>query len=197
MGWFPFLFYSSSWVSGVDDTRLGSMALSIFAIISLLAGFVIPLVYPLMKRFLYQCHIWALSLLFFGILFLSTIMFSSVEYKIAVICCIGISWSVTLWVPFSLIGEYLNSTPGGTYEVLNNDEIEDNVSNKQLNAGVILGIHNMYICIPQFLSTFISMIVFSVIEKDSFGWAIRMGSISMIIAGYLAWNITDVESKRE
>lgn len=45
--------------------------------------------------------------------------------------------------------------------------LEDNDNNNDLDggmAGIYLGIHNIFATIPQFLATFVSMVVFSVLE---------------------------------
>jgi solute carrier family 45, member 1/2/4 len=193
MGWFPFLFYSSSWVSGSTDTRLGSLALSINAIVSLVAGFTIPIIYQNTKMFT-QAHIWAASMWIFSTLVLSTLFYSSQAYLMVVISTIGISWACALWIPFSLIGEYVNVYTNGDYHLL---EDADHLEILDVKPGIVLGIHNVYICLPQFFSTLLSMSIFAWVEHDAFGWAIRVGGISMILAGFLALKTSQVNSKHD
>ena len=98
MGWFPFLFYSSSWASNLDesrggDVREGSFALMLFSIISVVAGFVIPVIqvwmdYPLAK-------IWAVSLWGFAIATLSSLFISFESYPTCIIASLGICWGKT------------------------------------------------------------------------------------------------------
>ncbi|KAI8824510.1 major facilitator superfamily domain-containing protein [Fimicolochytrium jonesii] len=92
-------------------------------------------------------------------------------------------------------------------------------STESLEAGMVLGIHNIYIVIPQFFSTFMCSVVFTVfhlIEKrnapgdkagdkavdvlgdlqpdpyDSVGWVLRIGAASGIIAGFVALRVKEV-----
>lgn len=57
------------------------------------------------------------------------------------------------------------------------------------DKGTILGIHNMFICLPQLLSTLISYMVFRVVGEDQgsdpFGWAIRVGSIFSLVGAFM------------
>lgn len=67
------------------------------------------------------------------------------------------------------------------------------------SAGVLLGIHNMYIVLPQFLVTFFSSIIFHFLEKgtpedgeassDAIGVVLRFGAIMAGIAAYLSTRI--------
>ena len=62
-------------------------------------------------------------------------------------------------------------------------------------AGTLLGIHNMYIVLPQFLVNIISSIVFAVFEgttshenadADSIGFVLRFGGLMAVVAGFLS-----------
>ncbi|KAI8360833.1 major facilitator superfamily domain-containing protein [Blakeslea trispora] len=61
-------------------------------------------------------------------------------------------------------------------------------------AGVLLGIHNMYIVLPQFLVTFFSSIVFRMLENDegstdTIGFILRVGAVMAGIAGFISLRI--------
>ncbi|KAG1193406.1 hypothetical protein G6F35_013507 [Rhizopus arrhizus] len=64
-------------------------------------------------------------------------------------------------------------------------------------AGVLLGIHNMYIVLPQFLVTFFSSLIFRLLENnqgqetptDTIGVILRIGAIMAAIAGFLSLKI--------
>jgi hypothetical protein len=105
-----------------------------------------------------------------------------------------------------LIGQQL-SIPQEEYTRL--DENEDELlpapvtrnavtRSSESNPGIILGIHNVYICIPQFISTIISALTFLIFKEDSFGWAISVGSIASVVAGFYALRAQDdVNTKDE
>ncbi|RKP25287.1 hypothetical protein SYNPS1DRAFT_15876, partial [Syncephalis pseudoplumigaleata] len=60
-------------------------------------------------------------------------------------------------------------------------------------AGEILGIHNVYVVIPQFVSTFASSILFALFDHfappAAIGWILRLGGISVLWAAYLSTKI--------
>lgn len=61
-------------------------------------------------------------------------------------------------------------------------------------AGVLLGIHNMYIVLPQFLVTFFSSIVFRILESsegstDTIGIILRVGAVMAGVAGFISLKI--------
>lgn len=105
----------------------------------------------------------------------------------------GISWAIVLWIPFSLVGEYVSyeddqrnnkkdgtsstviattNTATNTYGSNDNNNIADSSSSSQLernqqpqdefDAGMILGVHNMYIVFPQFAVAIISSFIFAI-----------------------------------
>ncbi|OZJ02208.1 hypothetical protein BZG36_04713 [Bifiguratus adelaidae] len=146
MGWFPFLFYSSTWISHLymsthpmdspdawtQGTRQGSLALLYFAIISLVSGLLLPLMTP---RLISLKSIFSCSLMFFAVtLTLGAILTSTVAGGKLVIASLGIPWSVALWVPFGLIGAYLQqptqphlspNNGGGIVIVPERDHVDD------------------------------------------------------------------------
>eukprot|EP00833_Pecoramyces_ruminatium_P010983 jgi/Orpsp1_1/1185015/evm.model.c7180000091967.1 len=225
IGWFPFLFYTTSWInyiffknnssSSIDNinnddeaTRTGSFALLIYSIISLLASFVLPSIKSIYDNLkssntdpqAFYRKVWIFSEIFLAIVFFSTIIVCKVWQAIVIISLCGVSWAVSMWVPFALIGEYL--------EIFNNnqdsknDDEEENTENK-LSSGIILGIHNMYVVLPQFVVTFLSSIFFALVKLmeiqednfDSFGWVLRFGGIGAIISTFLIPKI-DFKIKR-
>ena len=95
IGWFPFLFYSSSWASkfgdeGNDDVREGSFALLLFAVVSVIAGFIVPFIQNLASFPL--ARIWATSLWGFSIVILSSLFVSWDDYPTFVVASLGICW---------------------------------------------------------------------------------------------------------
>lgn len=210
----------------------------------------------------------------FCICMLSTILVSDVVAAAVVIGLCGISWAISMWAPFSLLGEYIShqeaisqrtrdhsfvqhsqmmasslSLGGGivgtephllyqhptaqddsddeAIEMLrvkesrrtsqgegsgSTDQNEGNEDEEQLlpeisndassppppAAGVLLGIHNMYIVLPQFLVTFLSSFIFRLLERrpelnetppDGIGLILRIGAVMAGVAGFISLKI--------
>jgi solute carrier family 45 protein 1/2/4 len=243
---------------GINATRDGSLALLIFALISVLVMFLLPhirqtpgsppLSYKGIRlRGLSMAWIWALSFWLFALCLFSTYFSSGPVSAIAIIASCGFSWGVTQWVPFTLMGEFVSDglanyeaagnglndgfqrdvesrdplLSGGastdTIDILEKDSPKSSLSNASkasstrappLDAGMALGIHNIYIVLPQFLSTFISSLVFMYTGSlrhgedgtpavDEFGWVLRIGATAAIVAGFVALRVEEVpESSR-
>lgn len=361
IGWFPFLFYSTTWVAEIYDktalqhpstgsgsgdtvgqaTRAGSLAFLVYSIVSLVASFFIPLLIKSSQhdndggrrhylvefkirghtfspgKYVHhlQCltlpRMWTISHFIFCTAMLSTILVGDVVAASLVIGICGLSWAVTMWAPFSLLGEYISEceqhqqqhqqrdalgmlhhqartsrislsaggagigASGGIYQLVEEEEdhalldgqddyiqmepYNDNpVSGDPMNqhehhqhdqeqqilivpieqptaiitsppssestqpipqsqqvpltlstpaataipsAGIILGIHNMYIVLPQFLVTFFSSVLFHFLEKDNtdaqdgtssdaIGVVLRFGAVMAAIAGFLSIKLT-------
>lgn len=358
-GWFPFLFYSTTWVAEIYDetaldgsgddtsdavgqaTRAGSFAFLVYSLVSLGASFALPLIVSpsyddqkkttpsfqlcirgktytitpskyLKIKFLNLPRAWTASHVIFLLAMFSTFFVNNVTGASIVIGVCGISWSMTMWAPFSLLGEYISEmedakqqqqqqrlsdgndddenhlamhpmamssrfslaaggaglgTEGGLYQLVeqeldsdpeetdagiemqqstskkqskhslppsmnpsssgdiqldhSNDEDDhaimltshmdqehnnnNNLDSSQVNssstpsAGVLLGIHNMYIVMPQFLVTFLSSIIFHFLENGSskseeaspstIAIVLRFGAIMAGVAGYLSTRI--------
>ncbi|KAJ3088840.1 hypothetical protein HK102_007812 [Quaeritorhiza haematococci] len=145
LGWFPFLFYSTTWIGkkvrtgnahtfNDEEKRAGAFALLLFAIISLITGFVLPYISirnngedstgsssgsrhrrqrasSWLRRALASVlslpAIWAMSWWLFGALMFSTYAAHDTFAATAVIALCGISWGAAQWVPFTLMGEYV------------------------------------------------------------------------------------------
>ncbi|ORZ23323.1 major facilitator superfamily domain-containing protein [Absidia repens] len=351
IGWFPFLFYSTTWVAEIYDktalqhqpsnnqdttidtvgqaTRAGSLAFLVYSLVSLVASFFIPLLvkpstpssphnntyYDDERGFVefsirgkrmiismskyaqcIQCltlpRMWTLSHFIFCLAMLSTALVYDVVAASLVIGICGLSWAVTMWAPFSLLGEYISQyeqqqqhyeeqqerplgmqqqhssrislaaggagmgTSGGIYQIVEQSEnsrtslvdgsddyiqmqeykhmdtphqqqqqVEQHTPSPTLStplhqrsptlhdtelptftsspaidtttsipsAGIILGIHNMYIVLPQFLVTFFSSVLFHFLENgdqdapsDAIGVVLRFGAVMAAIAGLLS-----------
>ncbi|KAJ3279726.1 hypothetical protein HK104_001196 [Borealophlyctis nickersoniae] len=264
LGWFPFLFYSTTWVAekaehghmpGPGDgddmpgARAGSLALLLFAIVSVVTGFVLPLItirggvdlgggQPAMHERLLSWlalpRVWALSMWLFAVLMGWTGFVSTVVAATIIIAATGISWGTTQWVPFTLMGEYISHysengeqaadpSDSSGYGAVPADDEEAHISTSTidhavsptphppLDAGMVLGIHNIYIVLPQFISTFLSSVVFALIAKiaewngddannleevdkyDSVGWVLRLGALASIWAGVVALRVKEVQ----
>ncbi|CAB4496159.1 unnamed protein product [Rhizophagus irregularis] len=289
IGWFPFLFYSTTWVAEIhsrfandsseepsddsvgDSIRAGSFSLLLYSIISLVASFVLPFLissndstrpkfswkqlFQIPFVFLTVPKLWTISHFIFASSMLSTWFVTNGTQANILISLCGIAWAITMWAPFSILGEYIakeyrspkqsNDIDDDTNQLMYNlvetgavleggdNESEDNDENLRTSmrtsteettseipfidshgdistkdsseAGVLLGIHNIYIVLPQFLVTIFSSIIFAILEPsgdkntirqhhphdknldaDSIGFVLRVGGFMAIIAGFLS-----------
>lgn len=132
IGWFPVLFYSTTWigeiwsrVAGENDeekaTRIGSSALLIEAILSLLGWLIIPILVSNFRLKHYGSKgdfgktlvkLWLCSQIFFGcLLLISPLCEGVVILSIILIGACGIPWAITTWAPSTLLGEAILRKP--------------------------------------------------------------------------------------
>ncbi|RKP33484.1 hypothetical protein BJ085DRAFT_3030, partial [Dimargaris cristalligena] len=292
IGWFPFLFYSTTYVASIYSTehplaladslspppstvesltpslgaslakpsaRAGSYALLIYALVSLAVSWLLPFIVTpssglvtagpshtfrsgpqsshghgssssslfarlrrLMQSLIWHVRgfqltlprIWTFSQIIFAVAMLSTFFIVTTAQVTFMIAVCGFCWSVSMWAPFSLIGEYLSQhrwgvdldvvPTGGAHTEYN--ELRGS-PDQDLSAGIILGIHNMFVVMPQFLISFVSSIIFALFESGSnsaeagahepadnnavtIGWILRIGGVASLVAAYLSLQIT-------
>jgi len=211
VGYFPQLFYSSSYIGDIyvqpfleanpnmspDEidklyekaTRVGTLALLVYAITSLTTNVLLPFfIAPSYdsqsqqssassqrsyttrtSRFLEALVIpgltlrraWLISHLIFAGCMFSTLIVRSIAAATALIGIVGISWALTLWAPFAIISAEVSKRDAlrRTME-RNGHEIP-----QEDQAGLILGIHNMAVAAPQILATIGSSIIFKFLQK--------------------------------
>ncbi|KAI7901771.1 major facilitator superfamily domain-containing protein [Cokeromyces recurvatus] len=228
MGWFPFLFYSTQWVSDIyfathrptipdipidwaKGTRAGSFALLCYSIVSVIAGLIIPAAatkFSYMKIFS-LLNIYTLSHMTVGIALISTLFVKNVTTATCILAIMGIPWAIVLWIPFSLVGEYVSfederrqnliinaatiqrgsNSNSGSSSSSNVNEEELQQENDEFDAGMILGVHNMYIVFPQFAVAIISSFIFAVTDaiKDGEQKFISTVTPVLIFGGLMAF----------
>ncbi|KAI8053843.1 major facilitator superfamily domain-containing protein [Syncephalis plumigaleata] len=198
--------------------------------------------------------VWVISNLFFSLLLFSTWFARDVYEATIIIALCGIPWAIVMWVPFAMVGEYLNVTneeqdiidytPSDTAAnysasasasasplasgpnspasvssaslfrkgsaVLSIHRNEDTAmeANRQtavkLETGTALGIINIYVVLPQFVSTLVSSIIFTALsdpntidhrdgddigfgkDREVVGWVLRFGGICALMAAIMA-----------
>jgi solute carrier family 45 protein 1/2/4 len=157
-----------NWAEG---TRAGSFALLCNSMVSVLAGMAIPaLVMKFEKKgvwWLSLLNVYTGSQLIIAAALLSAWFIRSVTAATIVLAIMGIPWAIVLWIPFSLVGEYVSyedeRRKKGAVSSQQNNSSAAAVESQQddFDAGMILGVHNMYIVFPQFAVAIISSIIFA------------------------------------
>ncbi|KAJ2255405.1 hypothetical protein IW137_001029 [Coemansia sp. RSA 1287] len=173
---------------------------------------------------------WAMSLVIFSLAMLLTLVTSTVFVASMILAICGISWAVAMWVPFSIIGETIRGVASlpyesqmhaapvsGDYVQLSNNDIPMEViddhglgqdadpqpvpPSTEMSAGTILGIHNVFIVIPQFITAFASSLIFAMFEHiqgsgkaggqhaQQIALVMSLGGLSAAVAAYLSWKL--------
>jgi solute carrier family 45, member 1/2/4 len=175
---------------------------------------------------------WLFSHVLFALCMFSTIFITSIWAATVVIGIIGISWAVTLWAPFALISaevaqrdaerrlnrlkaELENENRSNDADAVaaeadvdrdeENEDIEASAVPKIEStdqAGIVLGLHNVAISMPQILSTIVSSLIFRLLQKprgepwdDSVGWVMRFGGCAAVVAAFLTSRLDKKRAK--
>ena len=194
MAWFPFLYYGSTYVSEGSPIgpealtwNRGSFSMFLFATTAFCFNLVLPRVLLYLettgsseKRSRSRTPLATLWTI--GHLSHATIMVCAwiVEGKgrIILVALAGFDWSLTQWAPFALINEYL---------------LED-----ELDAGIIMGLHNVAISLPQILSALLTGCVLwgfrAMGARDELGILLSLTVVPSLLAAYSAGQIDGVRS---
>ena len=283
VGFFPLLFYTSSYIGEIyvqpylednpnmtpkelealyeQATRIGTLALLINAIVSLLTNVFLPFFIaptfdsrPVVSRasgdtttafkvsdtgerrpLLEYLRIpgftlkraWFGSLVLFAGAMFCTPLVRSVEAATVLIGVAGVTWAMTLWAPWAIISAEISRRDAlHRARKLQNMDAHGDVEDEAISpmsphhdagprniargheeevdqAGVILGIHNMAIAVPQIIATVGSSIIFKIWQKPrgtpgdhSISIVMALGGVFVLVASLIAARIKDDTSTR-
>ncbi|KAJ1663638.1 hypothetical protein IW140_000944 [Coemansia sp. RSA 1813] len=314
IGWFPFLFYSTTYIADlyianhggsenevISDlaTRAASLAMFVHAVASLVFSILLPvitysaasgtsplpdhppssqdtsesfmvsllgttksIIYCIQKRVTVSLPtMWSLSQCVFAVSMFLTMAVSTTKSATLLMGACGLSWAVTMWVPFSMLGEIISGTHGlsennvqanhiesprndddymqiadddddtnsvplenieqngrkdvhrrsTSSSISTNDEgtssrsLENQTSTEPMSAGTVLGLHNVFAVVPQFITALASSLIFAFFEHvkgsqpNTAGGQHAMeiaivfciGGASSAVAAYRAWKLSD------
>lgn len=213
MGWFPFLFYSTQWVSDIyfashppttpdtpldwaQGTRAGSFALLCYSIVSVIAGLIIPAVATKFNhvKLFSLLNIYTLSHITVAVALISSLFVKTVTAATVVLAVMGIPWAIVLWIPFSLVGEFVSYEDEKRQQLIaaapsSSSHEEDELVQDEFDAGMILGVHNMYIVFPQFAVAIVSSFIFAAADAIKEGEGKSMSSVTpvLVFGGLMAF----------
>lgn len=201
LGWFPLLFYTVPYVNSLDradetaNTSSGALAPLSYSAVSLLMAFLWTSqsskdgsVFKFSNTLsITDRDIWIGSHCIFGWSMLGTFFVTSALGTVLLFSAIGISWAVTARVPYSLLGQELSR--GSTH--LGEEDVSD-------HQGLIYGLHNLAICLPQILMMALMGLVW-LFTQTSDGivgvvWFLRLGGLSAFAAAYFATRLDEKPS---
>jgi solute carrier family 45 protein 1/2/4 len=121
------------------------------------------------------------------IIFIAAVMSSSFATNVMQACFllsfVGLSWAITQWLPYVILGEEIAKQMG-----LQDEETK---SDSPLGAGTIISLHNSSISLPQILSAAMCSGVFELMTKlekaDATAWALRVSTFGAVVAAILTF----------
>ena len=166
---------------------------------------------------------WLLSHILFAICMCSTFFIRTPVAATVMTALVGTSWALTTWAPFALISAeiarrdearrrklrqvdicMLSRSHGdgpGRDKPVDEEGGEEGNDDHSDQAGIILGLHNVAVSMPQILSTLICSVVFNALQKprgvpgdESVGWCLRIGGLAAVMA---AWATTRLAEARQ
>ncbi|KAI0159058.1 putative sucrose transport protein [Pestalotiopsis sp. NC0098] len=196
LGWFPLLFYTVPYVNSLDESQdspvdkdLGALTPLLYSAVSIFvtfwwssqssdggASFRISDDFALTGR-----DIWVGSHCIFGAAMIGTFFVTSPSGNVLLFSMVGISWAVTARVPYSLLGDELSR---------GSSRWSDDVAEASDHQGLVYGLHNLAICLPQILMmALMGLAWLSMPANDDVSgvvWFLRLGGLSAFAAAYTA-----------
>ena len=167
---------------------------------------------------------WFLSQLLFAACMFSTFFITNAVAAATMTGIVGLSWAMTLWAPFALIATDIskqdalrrandsstsdfsssvtaNPTTEQDAEASTATAVREDIATANIQAGVVLGLHNVAISAPQIIATVVSSIIFEVAQRDrgtagdtSVGWVLKFCGLAALIA---AWRTLKIKEEVE
>ena len=171
-----------------EGTRLGTYASFIFAVTSFLVNASLPWLIRIYQtrtaniptKTEYLTHrLWTLAHVLFAILMVSAIFITTPSAGTTIIGAAGLSWAMTLWAPYSIIGQEIRcSTKAAAPTAVSGQ------------AGTILSLHNVAISMPQIVSALVCSAVFGIARAldvpDGIQWAFSLAGLAGLRAAWLS-----------
>ncbi|KAI1264371.1 major facilitator superfamily domain-containing protein [Xylariaceae sp. FL1019] len=188
--WFPYLFYISRYITektGASDARLGPLALFLQSSVYVITSLVLPYfvrdagtsntVHRASKVPKFSAmQIWRVSQAIYSICVGGIVLTSSTWLILVLAGATGVSWAVTMIIPYTILTE----------EFLGGHEDSRARSN---NAGMFLGINNLSITVPQIIAGLLCTTIFSAAfegHTESLSEAIRTSLTAGSVVSLLA-----------
>lgn len=140
--WFPLLVYGTDWVNNHDtsiDVTSGAMGLLLFSIAGTISAVVAP------RLSIEKQELWSMGHLLVTLIGIVAYFAKTKLQCLALLTLAGISWALNVWIPMTVLSEYVSTQV---------------VESGEFVGGTLLGINNVLVVLPQFLSSGLNYIVF-------------------------------------
>ncbi|KAG9238416.1 MFS sugar transporter-like protein [Amylocarpus encephaloides] len=206
--------------SNIDATRFGTVSMLSFATTAFITNLILPRFVKLetasSSNSLLSLHrgksrafnltlprAWVIAHILAGVSFFLLGLTKSRNMSILLVAVLGISWALTQWAPFALIGEELAKHRGESRRSASqlrkrDPEIEktkSNSSDDNSQTALVLGLHNLAISAPQIVAAvgssmlFWGLGMFGITGTDAIGWLLMFGVIPGFAAAWWAWAV--------
>ena len=181
-----------------DAIRFGTFASFLFAIVAFIANILLPFILPALnkassstnsiKKFRIS-QLWFWGHTYFVLAMLATFFITSQAGATFLIASVGLSWALTLWAPFAIIGNELSARQSLRDCITDISGEEPPPISRDVQAGAIMGLHNVAISSPQILAALACSGIFGLAKmlgsQTGTGWVLRAGGCAALGAAYL------------
>ena len=196
-------------VAKIDATRFGTVSMLAFATSATIINLTLPHFVTLgststkvssPRNSFTLPRAWLIAHLLAAMSFLLLGLTRSSSIATLLITVLGISWALTQWAPFALIGEELAKARQQSHHSKKSDIEKLQVASDdetQNQTGLILGLHNLAISAPQIVAAVGSSMLFWCLERfgivgtDAIGWILMFGAIPACAAAWWAWAVEE------
>ncbi|KXT09251.1 hypothetical protein AC579_6779 [Pseudocercospora musae] len=182
-----------------DGAQAGSFASLCFAVIGLVASFVLPMILSWRlrlqrkalsnshdiveeeSRLLHRCLTWSLG--WIAVLLLAAPMMDSQLAGTILVALCGVSWAINQWVPFAIIGQDVKIDRSAAEQAKDQTE-------SLSKAGTTVGVYGIAVSLPQILAGLTNSVVYSMAEtmgsSAPTSWILTLGGCAALGAVGLA-----------
>ncbi|EED19146.1 sucrose transport protein, putative [Talaromyces stipitatus ATCC 10500] len=226
-GWFPFLFYTVTYVDSLQKANsagyknMGALAPLVYSIVALLIAIVLPSQTlstrdstatlgrgPLSwyRIIITPRNLWIASHGVFTIAMLGTFFVRSALGTVLLFSLVGFTWAISSRIPYSLLGDELSRS----YSRDNDDDGDEEEDSFTTRQGLIHGIHNIAICLPQIIIMLVMGLFWVITEKKTAShdetvehqkflgivWFLRLGGLFSLGAMYYTTKLRQWDHNR-
>ena len=186
-----------------DAIRYGTFASFLFSIVAFATNLLLPLLLGVSTKAGLPAtktpakfgisQAWTCAHIFFGLAMFATMLVTSQAAATFLVASVGLSWALTHWAPFAIIGNELGSELAArkSFSTCNRGFPADEMSSidVEVQAGAVMGLHNVAISAPQIIASLVCSLIFAVAKslgsQDGTGWVLRAGGCAALCAAYL------------
>lgn len=188
-----------------DAIRYGTFANFLFSIVAFATNLLLPLLLGVSEKSGLAAkngsgkfgisQAWTCAHIFFALAMFATMIVTSHAAATLIVASVGFSWALTHWAPFAMIGNELAARQ--SFSTISSDIPDDEMSTGpvEVQAGAIMGLHNVAISSPQIIAALACSAIFGLAKalgsQDGTGWVLRAGGCAALCAAYLTSRLND------
>ena len=188
-----------------DAIRYGTYASFLFSIVAFATNLVLPVLLRVptkpgldARKSATKVGIpqaWTCAHLLFALAMFATIIVTSQAAATFLVAFVGLSWALTHWAPFAIIGNELATLPPFNTSANGFPDDEMSTSTVEIQAGSIMGLHNVAISAPQIIAALACSAIFGLAKslgsQNGTEWVLRAGGCAALGAAYLTSRFDD------